>query len=47
VDRLSYTHYLRAPQNTARDWAMLDSTTIRIVLPLLIGLLFLRRSEVK
>jgi ABC-2 type transport system permease protein len=34
--------------DTAREWAMLGSTTaIWIVLPLAIGLLFLRRSEVK
>lgn len=34
--------------NTAKEWAMLASTTgIWIVLPLLVGLLFLRRSEVK
>jgi len=34
--------------NTAREWAMLGSTTaIWIVVPLIIGLLFLRRSEVK
>ena len=34
--------------NTAKEWAMLGSTTmIWIVLPLVIGLLFLRRSEVK
>jgi ABC-2 type transport system permease protein len=34
--------------NTAREWAMLGSTTmIWIVVPLVIGLLFLRRSEVK
>ena len=34
--------------DTAREWAMLASTTgIWIVLPLVIGLLFLRRSEVK
>ena len=34
--------------NTAREWAMLASTTtIWIVLPLVVGLLFLRRSEVK
>ncbi len=34
--------------DTAREWAMLASTTgISIVLPLVIGLLFLRRSEVK
>jgi hypothetical protein len=34
--------------NTAREWAMLASTTaIWIVLPLVIGLLFVRRSEVK
>jgi ABC-2 type transport system permease protein len=34
--------------DTAREWAMLGSTTaIWIILPLLIGLLFLRRSEVK
>lgn len=34
--------------NTAREWAMLASTTaIWIVLPLTIGLLFLHRSEVK
>ena len=32
----------------AREWAMLGSTTaIWIVLPLVIGLLLLRRSEVK
>jgi len=34
--------------DTAREWAMLASTTgMWIVLPLLIGLVFLRRSEVK
>lgn len=34
--------------NTAKEWAMLGSTTaIWIVVPLIIGLLFLRRSEVK
>lgn len=34
--------------DTAREWAMLVSTTgIWIALPLVIGLLFLRRSEVK
>ncbi len=34
--------------NTAREWAMLASTTaIWIVLPLLLGWVFLRRSEVK
>ena len=34
--------------NTAREWAMLGSTTaIWIALPLAVGLLFLRRSEVK
>jgi ABC-2 type transport system permease protein len=34
--------------NTGKEWAMLASTTaIWIVLPLTIGLLFLRRSEVK
>jgi ABC-2 type transport system permease protein len=34
--------------NTGKEWAMLGSTTaIWIVLPLTIGLLFLRRSEVK
>ena len=34
--------------DTAREWAMLGSTTaIWIVLPLVIGLLFLHRSEVK
>ncbi len=34
--------------NTGEEWAMLGSTTaIWIVLPLTIGLLFLRRSEVK
>ena len=34
--------------DTAREWAMLGSTTtIWIVLPLVIGLRFLRRSEVK
>ncbi|WP_310526285.1 ABC transporter permease [Nocardioides sp.] len=34
--------------NAAREWAMLGSTTaIWIVAPLVIGLLFLRRSEVK
>lgn len=34
--------------DTAREWAMLASTAgIWIVLPLVIGLLFLRRSEVK
>jgi len=34
--------------DTAREWAMLGSTTaIWIALPLIVGLLFLRRSEVK
>ena len=34
--------------NTGREWAMLASTTtIWIVIPLAVGLLFLRRSEVK
>jgi ABC-2 type transport system permease protein len=34
--------------DTAREWAMLASTTsIWIALPLVVGLLFLRRSEVK
>ncbi len=34
--------------DTAREWAMLGSTTvIWIVLPLIVGLMFLRRSEVK
>jgi len=34
--------------DTAREWAMLGSTTaIWIVLPLVLGLLFLRRAEVK
>lgn len=34
--------------DTAREWAMLGSTTaIWIALPLVVGLLFLRRSEVK
>jgi ABC-2 type transport system permease protein len=34
--------------NTAREWAMLGSTTaIWIMLPLAVGLLYLRRSEVK
>jgi ABC-2 type transport system permease protein len=34
--------------NTGREWAMLGSTTmIWIVIPLAVGLLFLRRSEVK
>lgn len=34
--------------DTAREWAMLGSTTaLWIVLPLVFGLLFLRRSEVK
>jgi ABC-2 type transport system permease protein len=34
--------------DTAREWAMLGSTTsIWIVAPLVVGLLFLRRSEVK
>lgn len=34
--------------NTGREWAMLGSTTmIWIVLPLVVGLLLLRRSEVK
>ncbi len=34
--------------DTAREWAMLGSTTaIWIVVPLVVGLLFLRRSEVK
>jgi ABC-2 type transport system permease protein len=39
---------LQNTTDTAREWAMLASTTaIWIVLPLIIGLLFLRRSEVK
>ena len=34
--------------NTGKEWAMLGSTTmIWIVIPIVIGLLFLRRSEVK
>jgi ABC-2 type transport system permease protein len=34
--------------NTGKEWAMLGSTTmIWIVIPLVLGLLFLRRSEVK
>ena len=34
--------------NTGKEWAMLGSTTmIWIVIPLVVGLLFLRRSEVK
>ena len=34
--------------NTGQEWAMLGSTTmIWIVIPLVVGLLFLRRSEVK
>ena len=34
--------------NTGREWAMLGSTTmIWIVIPLIVGLLYLRRSEVK
>jgi hypothetical protein len=34
--------------STAKEWAMLGSTTmIWIVIPLVVGLLFLRRSEVK
>jgi large-conductance mechanosensitive channel len=34
--------------NTVKEWAMLGSTTmIWIVIPLVVGLLFLRRSEVK
>ena len=34
--------------NTGKEWAMLGSTTmIWIVVPLVVGLLFLRRSEVK
>jgi ABC-2 type transport system permease protein len=34
--------------NTGKEWAMLGSTTmISIVIPLVVGLLFLRRSEVK
>ncbi|KRF34183.1 ABC transporter permease [Nocardioides sp. Soil805] len=34
--------------NTGEEWAMLGSTTmIWIVIPLIVGLLFLRRSEVK
>ena len=34
--------------DTAREWAMLAATTgIWIALPLVVGLLFLRRSEVK
>ncbi len=37
-----------AQTDTAREWAMLGSTTaIWIVAPLIVGLLFLRRSEVK
>ena len=39
---------LEGATNTGREWAMLGSTTaIWIVLPVVIGLLFLRRSEVK
>ena len=39
---------LEGATNTGREWAMLGSTTaIWIVLPLVFGLLFLRRSEVK
>ena len=39
---------LEGGTDTAREWAMLGSTTaIWIVLPLVFGLLFLRRSEVK
>jgi ABC-2 type transport system permease protein len=39
---------LESATNTAREWAMLASTTaIWIALPLVIGLHFLRRSEVK
>ena len=34
--------------NTGEEWAMLGSTTMTwIVIPLVVGLLFLRRSEVK
>jgi ABC-2 type transport system permease protein len=34
--------------NTGKEWAMLGSTTmIWIAVPLAVGLLFLRRSEVK
>ena len=39
---------LEGATNTGREWAMLGSTTaIWIVLPVVFGLLFLRRSEVK
>ena len=39
---------LEGATNTAKEWAMLGSTTtIWIVIPLVVGLLFLRRSEVK
>ena len=39
---------LEGATNTGREWAMLGSTTmIWIVIPLVVGLLFLRRSEVK
>ena len=39
---------LEGATNTGEEWAMLASTTaIWIVVPLIIGLLFLRRSEVK
>lgn len=39
---------LEGATNTGEEWAMLASTTaIWIVVPLVIGLLFLRRSEVK
>ncbi len=37
-----------APRTPVKEWAMLGSTTmIWIVIPLVVGLLFLRRSEVK
>lgn len=39
---------LNGATNTGKEWAMLGSTTmIWIVMPLVVGLLFLRRSEVK
>ena len=39
---------LEGATNTGEEWAMLGSTTmIWIVIPLVVGLLFLRRSEVK
>ena len=39
---------LEGATNTGKEWAMLGSTTmIWIVIPLVVGLLFLRRSEVK